>query len=613
MVLTSPRSRAVAAGAHVAILAALVVLAAVGWVTPWLVILWAVMPGILVIREWLGAPTAVALGVLGLLSLAMLGLVVSPLLGAPIVAPLLVLSAAIGLLGSFAVLRAIAGVRVPARLATVAALAPALGAVVWVGVQVVARVRDATSALSWAMGGDAANNVLFARTILDDHGFRFGGSQNPVPLPPGLLAIGMATGRGSVASGHLLRHDIDAFTVVWSGIIVALCILFGVVATMWIEASRPVVRAVVGAGASLLPLTWWIAGYPVDYGFLNAHVAMLIVLGGCLLFGTLSKRPGILLGALSVCGTLLLAVWSPLVILPAILFVVVVVQHRTMLLRQPPLDLTIAIVGVLQLLAYGLTVTVPSLLAQGGALASAGGAFPFPIWVFIAVSAAALITAVIAWRAIGSVASLGAAAVLATALVGYGALLFAARATPNPVLSYYPSKFAWLAAVFLFLIDLSLVVGFSTRWLGRVASTVASLVIIGALSLVLVRFAPSTQTGYVAQNPLVRILVSGYGTGDTTENEIFASADLNAPTLWWKSGDPFESTIDFWVLQMQAKNVITGDALHSAAYGINGLSGLCTVIDHIHVPLTIRTADPALAGQLSAMCPADNLVVSLQG
>jgi hypothetical protein len=390
-------------------------------------------------------------------------------------------------------------------------------------------------------------------------------------------------------------------------IIALICLLTGIAAAMWIDPTRPRIRALAGAGASLIPISWWVVGYPIEYGFLNAHVALVLILCCWIAYASCRLRPMILVGILAFCASLLLAVWSPLVLLPVLLGIVVIIQHRRSLMTAVRADRAVAVVGLAQLLAYGLLVTVPSVLSQGSALAASGGSFPFSRWVFIVLLAAALAMVLLSWRLLGPSVALGALAVLATAGVGYAVLLFAARGTADPAASYYPSKFAWLSGVFLFVTVLGLAIGIATRRLRRVATLAVALVVVFAVAFAGVRLATVTRTGYVALNPAQRILVTGFGTpGDQVAGRIFEYADLAAPIILVRSDDPHEAQIDFWVLQMQADSVIAHLDIRKAAYGLIDLGTpkkLCSIVRQIGVPVTVVTADRQLARDVAADCP----------
>ena len=250
--------------------------------------------------------------------------------------------------------------------------------------------------------------------------------------------------------------------------------------------------------------------------------------------------------------------------------------------------------------------TLPSLLAQSSFLAAGGGAYPFSKWLFVGLGVGAVVVAAVAWWAVGRDAGLGLASMVIASGLGYAALLFAARSTAAPMLSYYPLKFAWLAGLILFLTMIGMTAGILSTWSRRWPVGAIGFVVLAAVSLAVLQFAPSNTTGYPIRNPLVRILAGDFiGSGDSTARRIFRYADLTAPTLLVSSKDPEEAEIDFWVLQMQA-NAVAGDAtLRSAAYGVYDLGktdDLCAVLGKIDAPVTILTSDAGLQQRIDQRC-----------
>ena len=101
----------------------------------------------------------------------------------------------------------------------------------------------------------------------------------------------------------------------------------GAVAASIVPRSRTALVAVASATGSLLPPTWFVPGLPVEYGYLNAHLVLPILLAAWLIY---LASPGRVVAALTVqfcIATLLLATWSPWVVMPAGLIVALAVRH----------------------------------------------------------------------------------------------------------------------------------------------------------------------------------------------------------------------------------------------------------------------------------------------
>ena len=608
-----PRRRLVLSGIFTLVLVGAVLGSLLGGIDLWLPMTIAAMPWFLILWARFNGPTAIGLTILSVLGVALFGLMATTLPRVSIVVVFIVLSLAVGMGGVAVVVRSVAPVRVPGS-RMLAATGPLLGGVVWTVAVLLSRVLPGASAWGWVMNNDSANNLGFARLDLGVEGIQVGSLENPVPLPAGMLALGMSAGRGSVDSAHLLAHDLTAFIVVWGGCIALLCVLVGTLVSSMVSSSRPRVRWVVGALASLFPLSWYIVGYPIEFGFISTHVALVVVFAGWLVFRRLESRPALVWAALTLGCTLMLAIWSPLVLFPGSLLLVLLARSPRALWATSVRDRVIAIVGTAQLLLYGAFVSVPGYLAQSGFLAKGGAIYALSKWLFIVLVVGAMAVAVIARRRLGSLHFRGVVAAVLAALAGFGALVFAARDAPSPTTNYYPLKFEWIAGVILAVLVLAAVAGLVTRWWsGRLATAVAlTVVTVGAATFS--GLAPVNKTAYVRVNPVAQLLSGDfYGPHDEGARLILQYADRNSPTILWRSGRSDEMAIDFWVMQVQATLGPGSLALRTIAYGaydVDKTADLCKVATLMDAPLRVVTSDSGLATEVSAECPAEQIVVT---
>jgi hypothetical protein len=477
---------------------------------------------------------------------------------------------------------------------------PLVGPVIWMVVLLSTVVLPTASRYSWAMAGDSANNILFARQVTYDHGIHLGANENPVPLPAALIALAMSAGRGATDAPDLLRHDIAAFTLVWGTLIALTCYLSGAAAAAAIDRCRTWNVVVVGAGASLIPLSWFVTGYPIEYGFFNAHVALPIVFASWIAANAAAQKPVLALSALLVACTLMLAVWSPLVLVPLALVVAVAVQYRSEILTLRGRQLIVAIVAFAQLGAFGLVGTLPSLLAQGGYLTAVGGFIPFPRTITVVAFAVSALAAGLALLNKRTAPALALAAVVVGGALGIGVLLFLSRGQPSPW-TYYPTKLAWLMTVVFCVLTLGTLAGVLPR---------ARSLALGILpvSLVLASFgalyyAAKSIPSYPWRDPIPRILADDFGVNDDVAERIFALSDPEHPYLLWRSGDPHEDSINFWLLQMRANSVKQNTELRVFAYGHgHSVGDLCAIVAAMGGGVTIVSIDPALPAATEKAC-----------
>jgi hypothetical protein len=480
----------------------------------------------------------------------------------------------------------------------------AVGGVAWTATIAAASVIPGGARYAWVMLGDSANNVLFGREAIYRNGLAIGPEENPVPLPSAVLALGMAPGRWFVDPQGLLRHDIAVFALTWGSLIALSCVAVGVLAATVtrLSGASPTLNALVAAAASLLPLSWFVTGYPIEFGFYNTHLAILIMAAAMVAFLDADRRPAIAFAAQAVAATLMLAVWSPLVLMPGLLALVILLRSTRRLLATRGWEAALLIMAVTQLVVYGLVIVFPGFLALSGFLLAPGGIFGFPRPMLFGFAILTIIAAVAAfWRRV-SLAWAGALAMAAASVIGLGFLLFVTRNQENPW-SYYPLKFSWLAAVVL----LSLLCGLLpalviriTRGRSRTLRAVGLLGVASAIAGFLV-VAPTFNEGYPARNPAWR-LVSGnaLGDGDQVAERIFSLSDPDQSALLWRTNDPFEASINFWVLQMWADSLDDNFDLRFAAYGNyddDDPAELCRIVALMGGGTKVYTADKELLAQ----------------
>lgn len=483
-------------------------------------------------------------------------------------------------------------------------------------VALLARVVPGATSIAWVMLGDSANNVLFARGIVDRGGIAVGAAENPVPLPSALIAFVMDPGRSRVAPQDLLEHDLDSFTVVWALAIGATAFIAGVLAASIARgAGAPTsVVAIASTAAAVLPLSWMFTGYPIEFGFFNTHVSTVILLGAVLAVVAGRGRPALVLSLLVVAGILSLAVWSPLVLIPIALAVVVpITEWRGLIATRGPL-LWLLIGSIVAAVAYGVIVVLPSLVRNAGFLSAAGGAAAFPklllpALAFISIVAMVLATGRVRSRLVGV-----AFAVAVAAGVGLGALLVTAQWQ----WTYYPLKFAWLSMLVVIVISVGgLVAGAwraAARRSHRVAVGLSAIVAVGCISSL--ALAPISVNSPDVQNPIRSILGGNVmGDGDTVTDEILALADPEQSHFLWHSDNPYEGVINFWVLQMWADSMTENTEVRRAAYGLydaEDVTELCRIVDLLGGGTIVHTADATLPEQVDESCEGVSIEIVVE-
>jgi len=575
---------------------------------PWILALSKRFGLVLAVPGTAAAAILLAMGVLLVSRAAQLDIVFSQIAGG------LLFTAA----GVLVLVRTPGALRRPGRHAVALWVSPVLGALGWIGTSVAAQFVPGAARLSWVMNGDGFNNLFYGNVILSAHGLAVGRSENPVPLPASLLALAMSPGRENISNRTLLAHDLASLTVVWTIILAATCILTGAVVASAIPKRYPHAVAVASALGSLVPLTWYAAGLPAQWGYFNANVVLPILLATWLAFLASRRFPVTALVVLSGLTTLVLATWAPLVLVPGALGIVILVKHWKLIrLLQGPAAL-ILVLGAAQVIAWVGIVTVPTFLSQGDAFEIPGHGFP-SAWPAVPLLLVGLVTlAFFVRRRTSSPAVPGVIAIACATIAVAGMLLFLDRGQGDPWSAYYPTKFAWIISVFLAVVVLSLVVATVVALApGRGTSIAGIAIATGAVLLACAAIPLDSWSETVVRQPMTRILSGSiWHTGDRAANKILNLSDPRAPGILWQSGDPDEAMIDFWVLVTRGGDLSGDLEIRSIAFvayreyratgtfNNSDIGPLCRVVILMKPTPTVHTSNPSLETEMRETCPA---------
>ncbi len=579
------------------------------------------LPWLLIVSKRVGA----LLGALTVFAatpiLLMLVFLVSPLLHTDPVAVSLVAAGLFGVAGLVLVLRDRSTLRAPSRVTLARWLPASIGGVIWILTIAIARLVPGALVLSWAMNGDGSNNVHLARVLYANDGFTssFG---NSVPLADALLAVAAWPGRTQASASGLLEHDLIAIGTFWSLAIAATGLMLGLVASSLLEGKRPLIAGI-GAGAgSLLVLTFFVAGLPIDSGYLNVHVALPFALATWLVFLQSRRAPMLAAALLLLLGFLLLAVWTPLVVIPGSLIIVLAVRNWSRLRVATARSAMIIGAAALLPLAYFTFASLPALQGSGDALTAGGHGFPFTGWILAVALVVAIVCAVLL-RPLEEPVLEGLTVIGFAAIAGYAFLLYETFTPSDPWLAYYPTKFMWMLTALFCAIAVSLVLRLVAERVpvGRVR--IAAVAAVGAIAVLLGSLGPApTRDHYVVEQPLLRILAGHtWHTGESTARVILAANRDTGTVLLWNSGDPDEAFINFWVLdyrgawlnESQSARVFTvlayRDLRDRGASTAGSAQQLCDLAPELAAPVTVYTQDASLAAQVAALCPAAQVTV----
>ena len=508
--------------------------------------------------------------------------------------------------------------RLPRRTLAVAA-ASGTGLVVWCIGLLVARVLPESDSESWAMIGDGANNVQIARGMLADSGY-VPGTGVQVPLQSELLTLAMWPGRTMDGLGELLQHDAAALASFWALALGVTGVTIAAAVVSALRTARLLPTAIVAAVASLLTLTWFVSGLPVEWGYLNVHVALPLALAAWPAYLRSSEHPRAALVACLALAAVVLTSWSPLVVVPGALAVTIAIRHRELFgtwgwRRVLPLLLVSAAVGGVFFVVY-----VPAFVAGLGVLAVNGNGFPVLIGVVVGASVITIACSLL--PGLDRVTRDGLRVTVAAGAAGIGVLVALGLPDPDVFENYYPAKLCWFVIVILVVTSASgaarsLVATLPARRIAFVAAPAAIVVFAAAAVL-----PPLDAPGYRAPSPWVRMLTgSVWNTGDDAVDLMADLEESESIALLWDSENPDEAMINYWVLDFRGSGV-TGQPEARSVTAIayrkfhdlgttqpESEARLCTLGEYLDGPLVAYTDDPTLETRIDDKC--DDLPITV--
>jgi hypothetical protein len=583
----------------------------------------AAIPWLVYLRSRLGGLISLVLVTLAAPTLLILLMVLARATGAPLVASLLsvvILAAATG-----AALRVRSGAYGRARDAVPLrdVLPAGLGALVALGTFLAGRFLPGAPRVSWAMLGDSASQLVEARLIIGDGGLTPPPMVNPVPLTAAIVAAVAAPGRPATGAGATLAHDLGTYASTWAALIVLSCVLAGAIGYAVVKHSSRLVgipARVTVAATSLLPLGWFWTGYPVKFGFINAHVAFVLLLASIL--GCLCTRRRLAMGVaiqlLAIVLTLL--TWSPLAVLPAALAVTQALGALRSVAKWSRRARATGFIVALAGFGCALWLGIPMLQQARGSLRVAGGLaeFPKPMLALAAVTLIALTLAASArvdWFGLGII-------VLSLASLGGLAMVLLLSGEFSGPWTYYPHKYAWIATAVLLTVALPqgacAVARLRSARVRALFYGAAALAVAGSLGLGS-WWAPGYLRFLGDSLPYVILVEDNLPdegqSPDAVADAVIARVGLPRLTVPWESSLANDYRAGFWLIQLRREtalsvgDVAVSDALWPLANFHESPADLCTLAEVVPEGLTVQTANGALAGEIQKLCPAADLVV----
>jgi hypothetical protein len=364
---------------------------------------------------------------------------------------------------------ALSGTALRWRLATI--LGVGVGPGLFVGALAVSWHRSPVGPLSWAMAGDAVNDVWYIRLAVAAGGVTLPLLHDYQLIPNALATAASAgPGRNGLLAGPLLEHDVAALAWSWATGIILIGVLAALIAR-WLTRGLGRRSALLAtATGSLISLSGGVLGISVWHGFITASWGQAVLLSVVLLgLGLWDSRPDVLAALASLAALVETSTWTLMTAPCLALAGLAAVQALRRRFRNW-LAWTVAVVG------SGATLAMIGYLALsdngtgGSSLASMAGAITTPPPITEVVVVALVVVSVLATVARSRPAS----AVTTLAVLAGGALdLLWLWHLGAGLGDYYPKKLLWMITCALLPVAVAAPVLVAARLWRSVAGIVA--------------------------------------------------------------------------------------------------------------------------------------------
>lgn len=446
--------------------------------------------------------------------------------------------------------------------------------------------------IAWVMSGDAQTNTVLAREVLSNHGESLG---KTATFTQDVLALAMSIGREGVPDSQLLIHDLTKISEAWSLMILISSVLMGLIAWGLLSRVRHIVLVnCVVVLAAIYPLSWYVNGFAIMFGFLNVSLSTLLLSLTWLIWqqGSSAKIMGA--GLQLFLSVLFLATWPPLVVIPLGFAAGMLAQSWRKKFSR--VDIAVISIAALSFVVFAAVAIAPSLMNSGGGLQLDGSILDYRWTTFLLVVCLAFIAAFSAMETYkqSNNISWGLLIFAGSSSMGLAVLLWGNRKLES-IWIYYPIKFAWVSGAFLLIISILVLSSFVLSR-EKVMSVIIGLTgTFGILaSFMLMNSVPRWQV-----LPLARVAI---GVDPNEQMLPFVSQWAGTKSIFshFKSTDE-DISANQWLYHMAVEK-ITDPIRDLAFHPPKTLSEICSALVTLGPTATLITSDPEWANSIENQC-----------
>lgn len=499
-------------------------------------------------------------------------------------------------------------------------LASFSGALIWSSYYVGTRIFQTNSSISWVMSGDTATFLADTGEYIRPGGLGIIGA--PVPIPSLLIGLFSSGASFWTTEESSLSARVAGLSDSWAICIIFMSILVTLVSTATLKQAKtsPLLIALISGVVSLFPLTWIYTGYAINYGFFSSTIVLCLLLMAFLLYLNFSGNLPFQLFQYLVLSCAIFLVWIPFAVFPVGLLLVNLNKENIKSFFKANGAIRNSLFAVLVSILFTITVVLPYIFSilgtsalGSGMLVLNGAAIYFRPIVLLSAVVSALIFGFWA-TGLKSSFSKGIISSVLVFLLSFIYMVIASGKSDFPWM-YYPSKYAWIALLFLLPLIFTSVAAVVFRLLPQIKWIQ---VLSGFLMIIVVFyfFKILSTKGHInigsETSDIFHLVSKGPEVpqidrvpSNEVAQKIFNNVGKDDLFLFWGSGDPNEGIIDFWVLKnwnsSEHGNYFIGDI----TYGLrpHDSTVLCELGATISQKINVITSDVKMVKDVGVQCP----------
>ncbi|WP_440331569.1 hypothetical protein, partial [Microbacterium sp.] len=268
-----------------------------------------------------------------------------------------------------------------------------LGGVIWIAVVALSHVIPGAARRGWVLNGDGLLQMEAIGRSLQNPEFAF------ARVPYAFLGLTASPFGKIEITGAAIGAEIYALVIAWALQLALWSVIAGGVVSSIVPASSHGLTVTVAALGSLLPLTALMGGIAMEWGYVNANVAIPAALLTWLALTESRRKPFAALSVLLVIMSVLWLSWEPLAAIPGVAAVVIGWRVRRDVRGLRGFRLTVVALACAQFLVIFGSNYLNRSASAGEALTIEGHGLP-SMWLGLAIASAVALAAATAGRSL---------------------------------------------------------------------------------------------------------------------------------------------------------------------------------------------------------------------